>query len=435
MNPPASRAGVSSPASEADPDMSAEDHAPSLGGVDWLERPEARAVFAALASGGHGARAVGGVVRDALLGRPVKDVDLATTALPEVVLQLAKASGLKAVPTGLAHGTVTIVSGGVPYEVTTLRRDIETFGRRARVTFTTDWAEDARRRDFTMNALYCGSDGAVFDPLRGYPDLAAGRVRFIGDGRQRIREDYLRILRFFRFSADYAQGELDPAGLAACAFERHGLGKLSGERVRAELLRLLAAPRAVDVVAAMMEYRILDFLFPRHGLQSFTRLAGIERSLGRHPDPLLRLAALAPGETADADRIAERLRLSNAEAQKLAHAMARWPDFDPATPERSAKIRLYLVGPAAYADGALIEWARSDDSIDNAERRDRVTLPERWQVPAHPFRGADVVALGVPPGPRVRRVLDDFEAWWIAEGFPTEGEPLRSKLAEIAARC
>ena len=268
-------------------------HPPRLFGADWLSNPSARAVFAALAAGGHEARAVGGAVRNALFGKAVKDVDIATTAAPEETMRLARAAGLKAHPTGIEHGTITVVAGHEPYEVTTLRRDIETFGRHARVTFTTDWTEDAKRRDFTMNALYCAADGTIHDPLGGYPDLAARRVRFIGDAHERIREDFLRILRFFRLYAEYGRGEPDPTSLDACVAERTGLANLSGERIRAEFLRMLAAPGAVDAAASLAIYGILEPLHLHLDPHLLARLVEIETALGRPPDPVLRLAASA----------------------------------------------------------------------------------------------------------------------------------------------
>jgi tRNA nucleotidyltransferase/poly(A) polymerase len=212
---------------------------PSLKDAAWLQQPETQRVFAALAVPGVETRAVGGAVRNTLLGLPTAEVDFATTALPEKVIALARSADLKAVPTGIEHGTVTLVANGVPFEVTTLRRDVETFGRHAIVAFTEDWAEDARRRDFTLNALYASSDGEVFDPLGGYADLVAGRVRFIGDAEARIKEDYLRILRFFRFNAYYGKGPLDADGLAACVALRDGLAQLSAERVAGEMMILL----------------------------------------------------------------------------------------------------------------------------------------------------------------------------------------------------
>ena len=297
----------------------------SLAGAEWLERPSTRAVFDALAAEGAEARAVGGAVRNALMGAPVKDVDIATTALPADVMRLATQAGLHAVPTGIEHGTVTVVAKHQPFEVTTLRRDIETFGRHARVTFTTDWTEDARRRDFTMNALYCGPDGTVHDPLGGYDDLVARRVRFIGDARERIREDYLRILRFFRFLAVYGDAAApDRAGLEAAIAEKAGLSGLSGERIRAELLLLLAAPGALDAVRTMSRAGLIEPLIGVPGdVELLGRLIAIEQALGRAPDPLLRLAALADGM--DAAALQTRLRLSAAETQRAsACGRARW---------------------------------------------------------------------------------------------------------------
>ena len=224
---------------------------PSLKDAAWLEREETQAVFDALQAHGIETRAVGGAVRNTLLGLTVTEVDLATTAVPEEVMALAVKAGLKAVPTGIDHGTVTLVASGVPFEVTTLRRDVETFGRHARIAYTKDWEEDARRRDFTLNALYADRDGRVFDPLGGYADLRAGQVRFIGDAEERIKEDYLRILRFFRFHAYYGKGPLDPAGLAAAVRLRGGLDQLSAERVRAELRRILIAPQAAGAIKAL----------------------------------------------------------------------------------------------------------------------------------------------------------------------------------------
>jgi poly(A) polymerase len=408
---------------------------PSLAGAEWLARPATRAVFAAITVGGEQARAVGGAVRNALVGRPVTDIDIATTALPQEVMRLAAAAGLAAVPTGLAHGTVTVISEHMPYEVTTLRRDVETFGRHAHVTFTRDWTEDARRRDFTLNALYCDADGTVHDPLGGWADLVAGRVRFIGDAHARIREDFLRILRFFRFTAQYARGAPDAPGLAACVAERGGLALLSGERIRAELLRLLAAPRAVAAVSAMDEGGILGLLTGRTpDLRAFERLAAIEDALGRLPDPVLRLGALAVAEPADAARLQDRLRLSREEADRFARAAVRERCFDPGTPENAAQAFLYRHGPEAYRDAGLIAWARASDPPEDGERRRRLELPSRWSAPALPVRGADVVALGVAPGPDVGRILAAVERWWIEAGFPADEGRVRAALADTAAR-
>ncbi|MGE3529012.1 MAG: CCA tRNA nucleotidyltransferase, partial [Methyloceanibacter sp.] len=287
---------------------------PSLKGAPWLERPETALVFAALAGPGIETRAVGGAVRNTLLGLPVKEVDLATTALPQQVMTLAAGAGLKAVPTGIEHGTVTIIAGGVSFEVTTLRRDVETFGRHATVAFTDNWEEDARRRDFTLNALYAASDGTLFDPIGGYDDVLSGRVRFIGAAEERIKEDYLRILRFFRFNAYYGKGPLDADGLRACVRLRGGMAQLSAERIAGEMRRILEAPEAMGAVEALFDYGLLtDILGGAPRLERLRRLVAIEAALGREPVPAMRLAALAVFVVEDVERLAERLRLSNAE--------------------------------------------------------------------------------------------------------------------------
>ncbi len=404
---------------------------PSLADADWLTRAPTRIVFAALTAEGAQARAVGGAVRNALMGVPVKDVDIATTALPEEVLALAERAGLHAIPTGIEHGTVTVVADKTAFEVTTLRRDIETFGRHAKVTFTHDWREDAMRRDFTMNALYCDESGKVHDPLGGFDDLKARRVRFIGDARQRIREDYLRILRFFRFGAQYGDARApDAEGLAAATAEKAGLSLLSGERIRSELMLLLAAPGAVPALQRMRDNGLIAPLLGVAGnVELVERLVAIEQALNRPVDTVLRLAALA----SDAgDGVRERLRLSTAEAERLAQSWRRDAAFDPRTDEAAAKAFIYRHGAKAFTDGALIDWARSADEADDKARADRVSLPARWSAPALPVRGADVVALGVPVGPSVGRIVASFEKWWIGAGYPEDPGHVRAKLEELA---
>jgi poly(A) polymerase len=403
-----------------------------LASADWLTRRETQAVFAALAVKGHVARAVGGAVRNALLGRPVVDVDIATAAKPEEVMAAARDAGLSAVPTGIAHGTVTVIADRVPYEVTTLRRDVETHGRHATVAFTDDWAADARRRDFTINALYCSAGGEVFDPLGGAPDIEARRVRFIGDPRERIREDYLRILRFFRLTAEYGAGAPDAGGLAACVLERDGLQRLSAERIRQEMLRLLVAPRGPELVGCMLDYGFLPLvlgLAPRPTL--LQRVAALEAALAREPDATLRLAALAVEVPEDADRLAERLRLSNDERVRLERIATRTPDLGPTASEAVARAYLYAEGAAAYADRLLIAWARSGDAPGSQPWRARLALPERWQPSKLPLGGADVMALGVPAGPRVGELLRAVEAWWIAGDFAAGEAGLRDRLRAL----
>ncbi len=392
--------------------------------AEWLRWPQTHAVLAALSADGHTVRAVGGAVRNSLLGRPVEDVDLVTDALPETVIGLARKGGLKAVPTGIEHGTVTVVANHRPFEVTTLRTDVETYGRHAKVAFTDDWEADARRRDFTINALYADANGAIYDPLGGLADIAAHRVRFIGAPEARIREDYLRILRFFRFVAELEAPEIDGEGLAACVRERAGLDRLAAERVRGELARLLIAPAALKALTAMADFGLLTGLLGAVGtLARFERLTVVERAVGTPADFTLRLAALAVAVTEDAERLADRFRLSSAERASLM-AAARFRGFDAGLSEQDAKTALYHAGGQAYRSAVLMAWAASGAGADAARWRALYALPDRWPVPAFPLKGADIRALGVPEGPDIGAVLARLEARWIAGGFSGSREAL-----------
>jgi poly(A) polymerase len=403
----------------------------ALAQAAWLVRPETQAVFKALADAGHTARAVGGVVRNALAGLPVTDIDIATPARPEAVIDACTRAGLKCIPTGIEHGTVTVVSGGEPYEVTTLRRDVETDGRRATVAFTADWALDAERRDLTMNALYCDPDGTVHDPVSGYDDLVAGRVRFIGNADERIAEDYLRILRFFRFHAQFGRGPLDSEGMRAAVRGRHGLARLSAERVRAEMVKLLVAPRAADAIDAMGDSGLLTAIIgaaPRPGL--FRRLVDAEAAAHAQPDAMLRLSALAVAVEEDIPRLADHWRLSKAERDALlvvgGPANGDLLDLDP---PRSRQ-RLYRMGAGAWRRQCLLIAAARPWDRDPALARYR--LASDWLAPAYPLRGADALNLGVRPGPDVGAVLAEAEAWWVEQDFPPE-PALRAQLAAIVA--
>ena len=416
-------------------DSECRSEAPSLAGAEWLKRGETSAVFAALSASGIDTRVVGGAVRNALLGLPVIEaVDLATTAEPERVMALAEEAGLKAVPTGIDHGTVTVIADGLPFEVTTLRRDVETFGRHAKVAYTTSWEEDAKRRDFTLNALYADRDGKVFDPLGGYDDLAAGRVRFIGDAEARIKEDFFRILRFFRFHAYYGKGDMDAAGLKAAVKLRAGLEQLSAERVAGELRRILVAPQAARTVDALYDYGLLTGVLggvPRLG--RFERLVAIGAANALAPDASLRLAALAVFVEEDVARLAERLRLSNAEQAVLALAaekglVAGLPE------ETAAKSALYRLGPS-YRSALLLAWLDSDASPDDPEWRKALALPVRWQAPSFPIGGNDVMTFGELKGPEIGELLKVLEQDWIASGFALGRDELLARaLGLIAAR-
>ena len=389
-----------------------------LAGRDWLNRPGTRAVLLALAAAGHEARIVGGTVRNALIGKPVSDLDIATTATPQQASAVASAAGWSVIPTGIAHGTVTVLVDHVPHEVTTLRRDVTTDGRRATVAFTADWAEDAGRRDFTINALYCDADGTVYDFTGGLADLAARRVRFIGDAGARIAEDFLRILRFFRFTAEYAAGVPDGAGLAACDAGRAGLAQLSAERVRAEFLRLLAAEHAVAMIRVMHAHGYLPpLLGAAPSVPVFERLIAIETAIGQAPDPLLRLAALAVGDREEARRLGARLRLANAETDLLSIAGAARGSASGEGTEHADRVALYRLGEAAFRAQRLVDWARSDRSTGDARERTRFDLPARWTVPQLPLDGRDVMAAGVAAGPQIGVLLRALEAWWIERDF------------------
>lgn len=398
---------------------------PSLKGTDWLKRPETRAVFEALSREGAETRAVGGAVRNALLGLPVGEIDLATTAVPAEVIAFAEKAGLKAVPTGIDHGTITVVAGGVPFEVTTLRRDVETFGRHANVAFTNSWEEDARRRDFSLNALYADREGRVFDPLGGLADLRAGRVRFIGDAEARIKEDYLRILRFFRFHAYYGRDGLDAEGLHAVVKLRDGLDRLSAERIGAELKRLLVAPRAPAAIEALYDYGLLTSLLGGVPLlDRFRRLVALDAALGLVPDAALRLAALAVFVEEDVARLAARLRLSNVEQAVLALAARLRPDMH-LPDDAEAKEWLYRQGEC-YRPYVLLAWAASGPPADDAGWRHAYTLPERWQAPSFPLRGADLMPLDLK-GPEIGEALRRLERDWIASDFALDREALLAR--------
>ncbi|WP_020186100.1 CCA tRNA nucleotidyltransferase [Methylopila sp. 73B] len=395
----------------------------------WLTASPLREVLAAFDSDGEEARIAGGAVRDAWLGLPRGDIDIATTALPDETMRRARAAGWKAVPTGLDHGTVTVVAEGQPFEVTTLRRDVATDGRRAVVAFTRDWAEDVRRRDLTMNGLTLDRDGCIHDLVGGLDDLKAGRARFIGDPHERIREDYLRILRFFRFHARFGRGELDREGLAAATAERAGLATLSRERVRAELLKLLVAPRAAETLRTMAEAGLLGLLLggaPR--VRRFERMVELDGA----GDAVLRLAALAQVVTEDGERLQRRLRLTNAEARRLAAIGDTRPPLTPGVGEAAAKVALYRLGRQAFEDRARLGWADAGATPRDAAWADLVALPERWPVPKPPFAAGDFIARGVAPGPALGRALRAAEEAWIEAGFPA-GEEAKA-LIDAAVR-
>ncbi|SMO82724.1 CCA tRNA nucleotidyltransferase [Paracoccus laeviglucosivorans] len=381
----------------------------------FLADPGLRRVLSALTGDGHQALVVGGAVRNALMGAPVSDTDIATSAHPDRVIELTEAAGLRAVPTGIEHGTITVVADGKGYEVTTLRRDVETDGRRAVVAFSDDIAEDAQRRDFTMNALYCGLDGVVLDPVGGLPDLAARRLRFVGEPRERIAEDYLRILRFFRFHAWYgAPGQADPDALAACADAADGLALISRERVGAEMRKLLTAPDPSEALALMDKAGVLALALPGADIADFPALIEAEQDFGHGALPgwPRRLAVLGASD------VAHDLRLSRDEA--------RMQDQIAQATRLAAPEAAYRFGRAIAAQSVLVRAARGD------------VPPFGWcHAVAHaadakfPLSAQDLMdrLSGPALGQALRRAEDAF----IASGFALSRDELRSLALERPA--
>ncbi len=402
----------------------------------WMTAPATRAVIAALAAEGTAVRFVGGCVRDALLGRAIRDIDIATPDPPETVMALLRAAGLKAVPTGLAHGTVTAVAEHRPFEITTLRHDVETFGRHARVAFTDDWQADAARRDFTFNALSLEPGGRLHDYFGGRADLEAGRVRFVGEARRRIAEDYLRLLRFFRFHAHYGRGAPDAEALEAASDAAPELTRLSGERVRAELLRLLEAPDPVPVLRLMAERRILAAELPEAGdPETVARLLPLEGGPGEEgaPDPLLRLAAWLETDRDGAEAVAARLRLSKAEAGRLALLVAPPLSVSPALDVPALRAACHRVGAGAVGDLLRLSAARAGDVEGLAAA---LAVAAAWQPARFPIKGRDLAGLGAAPGPEMGRLLEELETLWIESDFALDRSALldeaRRRLADAA---
>ena len=400
----------------------------------WLSEPPLGDLVALLDRAGEEARVVGGAVRNTLLGEPHGDIDIATTALPKEVMRRAQAGGFKAVPTGIEHGTVTVIADGVPFEITTLREDVETFGRHAKVAFGRDWRRDAERRDFTMNALSMARDGTVYDYVGGLKDVAARRVRFIGDAALRIAEDYLRILRFFRFHAAYGEGAPDRDGVAACIAGRAGLDQLSRERVRMELIKLLLARHAVPALATMTEAGLLDRVLGGVPLlASCANMIKLEAVLAFEPDAIRRLGALAVSVVEDAERLRERLRLANAEYERLASLADGWWHISRDWDERRGRTLLYRLRGERFTDRLLIAWARSPQGAADQPWRLLASLPSRWTMPTFPLKAAHFIERGVPKGPRLGAAMQAAELAWIAADFPIDQAAVETIADEAAS--
>ncbi len=406
--------------------------------TEWMRAAPTRAVVDALRADGQEIRFVGGCVRDSLLApaddRGDRDIDIATPDRPLQVIALLEKAGINNIPTGLAHGTITAVVERRHFEITTLRVDVQTDGRHADVAFTDNWQEDAARRDFTMNALFCTPEGEIYDPWDGIEDLQAGRVRFVGDAERRIEEDHLRLLRFFRFHAWYGKGAPDSDGLAATAAWAKSLRKLSGERIRNEMLKLLAAPDPVPVIEIMADNGVLAEVAPGASDTDILRgLLAIEAE--GEADPLRRLAALMrrSGNGAAVRKLAQRWRLSNREHERLAALLSPPGHIGATLQPRALRRELYTHGPERMIDWLVLAW--SEQAGDGKSFRSMIAAAREWRPAALPVKGADALALGISAGPEVGEILEAVETWWINEDFtPTRAECLEKMRAFAAAR-
>jgi len=408
----------------------------SLGQRHWMTAPATAAVLDALeaAGGSDCARFVGGCVRNALVGRPIDDLDIATTLTPDQVTRALKKAGIRPVPTGIDHGTVTAVSRHVPHEITTLRRDVSTDGRRATVAFTDDWCEDALRRDFTLNSLYARRDGSIFDPTgHGVADAKAGRIVFVGDAEQRLLEDHLRNLRYFRFYAWFGSGAPDAAAVAACAKLKDRIDGLAAERISKELLKLLAADDPRAAVRLMAETGVLDVVLKLPAnLARFEALVEVEADQLFECDPVLRLAALLPDDQVAAMALATRLRLSNPDRDRIVAALSPTPALKSWMSPREIRREVYRTGQAIFRDRAKLAWAASPRSATTMQWRGMIALAEGWSRPELPLTGRDIMNAGVPKGPLVGQVMREVEDWWIDNDFLDDKLSVIEKLKAVA---
>lgn len=414
------------------------------GRADWLDSPDLQRLMAVLGADGETARIAGGAVRNTLLGQPVADVDLATTNLPAETVDRAEAAGFRTIPTGIEHGTITVIAGGKPYEVTTLRADIETDGRRAKVKFGRDWKADAERRDFTINALYADADGSVTDLVGGIADLEGRTLRFIGDPEARIREDFLRILRFFRFFAWYGAGRPEAEGLKACARLKDGLDQLSVERVWSELKKLLSAPDPSRAFLWMRQAGVLTKVLPeseKWGIDAIHPLVKAEADLGWKPDPLLRLQAMVPPDAGRMEAMAERLKFSKGERVRMrVWAEGRAPASD--TTETQFAKELYRGDPKAIFDRLRLALAaaRGRAMADNGSLIEAggyarlLKFAETWKAPEFPLKGGDLVLAGADAGPGVGKLFRKLKEEWVESGFLLNRDALLKRAAEEIER-
>ncbi len=411
------------------------------GKAEWLGRPDVQKLLAILAADGEEARVAGGAVRNTLLGEPVNDIDIATTTLPQAVMERCRVAGFETVPTGIEHGTVTVVSGGHAIEVTTLRADVETDGRRAKVLFGRDWKADAGRRDFTINALYADASGKVYDLVGGLDDIEKRIVRFIGDAETRIREDYLRILRFFRFFARYGSGRPDADGLKACARLKKGISNLSAERVWSETKKILSSRDPERALLWMRQSGVLTETIPeseKWGIDLIGRLVSAERVQGWEPDALLRLEAIIPPDPARCEELAKRLKLSKAEHARLSE-WAKHGEISASISDEGLGKKLYSEGIQSVRDRLRLAYAgqmpaqpgQGELPAGDGRIGRLVDMAEKWQRPRFPLRGKDLSGLGMSQGPAMGKLLAMLEQEWIDSGFGAQRTELLARAKSI----
>ena len=397
----------------------------------WMTAGETASIMRALQAAGGEARFVGGAVRNAIVGEDVTDIDIATTLNPDAYMSALKNAGIGIVPTGIEHGTITAIVDGQVFEITSLRQDVSTDGRRAKVVFTNDWAKDAARRDFTMNAIYADMTGKLFDSTGGIADLHAGRVKFVGDPNARIREDFLRILRFFRFHAWYGKGAPDDDALDAAARNKAGLKSLSGERIRKELLRLLEATDPGPVLSAMQNHDILgEFLPAPINLERLSKIIAVTQQKKIPRGPIISLAALLPSDQA-ARAVASKLKLSNAERAQLVEILADYSKITPRLSSGEVTRFLYRFGKERFGELLLLAWA--EDPVDSAWEVIFARADE-WAHPEFSVDGRDVMEAGATEGPSVGRILSALERWWVEENFAPNRAALLAKLSEFVGK-
>ena len=398
----------------------------------WLSQPQVLRIFAALPEGST--RFVGGCVRNALLGYPITDVDIACQLEPAGVVAAMSAADIKTVPTGIEHGTVTAIIDGMPFEITSLRRDVETDGRRAVVAFTTDWAEDAVRRDLTMNALYADVDGVVYDPTgEGLEDIKAKRFRFVGDADARVREDYLRILRYFRFIAHYGgKSKIDAEALKACRENRRGLKTLSSERVWSEIKKILKAPDPVRALRIALTNEVLETVLPdASNVEGLSMLATLEKEQGLAADPLLRLMAMSARDEFAIAGLCKRMKVSNDEKARLLGWAGDRTSLAPNMDDKARKTAVYEAGRQPVYDRSMLRAAGADDPIITGRWLSLAEFAKTWDVPVFPLKGRDLKASGVEAGPKMGKVLEALEALWVRSGFTADKKRLLMALTLI----